>query len=404
MASTAPTPDYFPEHIRRWADEHQPLLELVVADFVATGEWPAISDLTRRLARQGQATPLRDLFWSIPRPLGFVDYNPERIVLFLFALRVTEAGGPVLGAFNIVLRLAIERFESDEARAVVSRADLAHQWPDNDLFVQVVSDVLYREAQFLRAEQGGPGDDWVCTVDDSVVRYWNARTIDDYLGMRAGELRLNPQNGWGSGARLASVPDDDDDSEASVIEAIETEELSTSALDRVRGEREWVIGEPIGHGGFGQVFKARAGEDEAAIKFVPKDPGADRELLFVDLGDVPNVLPIIDSGDRDGFWFLVMPLAEMSLRDRLDQADAIDMAEVIKILIDIADALVALSERGVVHRDLKPENVLRLLGTWCLADFGISRYAEATTAADTQKYALSPRSRSSTSSTTTGGS
>jgi eukaryotic-like serine/threonine-protein kinase len=44
----------------------------------------------------------------------------------------------------------------------------------------------------------------------------------------------------------------------------------------------------------------------------------------------------------------------------------------------------------VVHRDLKPENVLRLNGRWCLADFGISRYAEASTAPDTQKYALSP--------------
>jgi eukaryotic-like serine/threonine-protein kinase len=51
--------------------------------------------------------------------------------------------------------------------------------------------------------------------------------------------------------------------------------------------------------------------------------------------------------------------------------------------------LVGLDGR-VVHRDVKPENVLYLDGRWCLADFGISRYAEATTAADTRKYALSP--------------
>lgn len=44
----------------------------------------------------------------------------------------------------------------------------------------------------------------------------------------------------------------------------------------------------------------------------------------------------------------------------------------------------------MVHRDLKPENVLLLDGKWCLADFGISRYADATTAPDTRKYALSP--------------
>ena len=44
----------------------------------------------------------------------------------------------------------------------------------------------------------------------------------------------------------------------------------------------------------------------------------------------------------------------------------------------------------MVHRELKPANVLVLDGSWCLADFGISRYAEATTAPDTQKFALSP--------------
>lgn len=44
-----------------------------------------------------------------------------------------------------------------------------------------------------------------------------------------------------------------------------------------------------------------------------------------------------------------------------------------------------------MHRDLKPENVLLLGGHWRLADFGISRYAEATTAPDTRKYSMSPR-------------
>jgi serine/threonine protein kinase len=58
------------------------------------------------------------------------------------------------------------------------------------------------------------------------------------------------------------------------------------------------------------------------------------------------------------------------------------------VLVDIADALVALDGR-VVHRDLKPENVLELDGRWCLADFGIARYAEATTATETRKGAMS---------------
>ena len=54
---------------------------------------------------------------------------------------------------------------------------------------------------------------------------------------------------------------------------------------------------------------------------------------------------------------------------------------------DIDNALIDLDGK-VVHRDLKPANVLLLDGHWCLADFGISRYAEASTASDTQKFAL----------------
>ena len=42
----------------------------------------------------------------------------------------------------------------------------------------------------------------------------------------------------------------------------------------------------------------------------------------------------------------------------------------------------------VVHRDLKPENVLFHAGHWCVADFGISRNAEAATGPDTKKHAM----------------
>jgi eukaryotic-like serine/threonine-protein kinase len=74
-----------------------------------------------------------------------------------------------------------------------------------------------------------------------------------------------------------------------------------------------------------------------------------------------------------------MPLAEGSLRDHLKDIGALEATEVIDVLQDVADALEALDGRAV-HRDLKPENILRLDGKWCLADFGIARYAEAATA------------------------
>jgi serine/threonine protein kinase len=154
--------------------------------------------------------------------------------------------------------------------------------------------------------------------------------------------------------------------------------------------QEWLVGEQIGKGGFGHVYAARSTDgQDAAVKFVPKAPGADREMLFVNLADAPNVVPIIDSGEHNENWVLVMPRAEISLREQLDEADEFDIEGILDVLRDVAEALVAL-DGHVVHRDLKPQNILRLEGRWCLADFGISRYAEATTAPDTQKFAMSP--------------
>jgi serine/threonine-protein kinase len=155
-------------------------------------------------------------------------------------------------------------------------------------------------------------------------------------------------------------------------------------------KKTWTTGDLLGGGGFGRVYKATAEDGETAvIKLVPKAPGGQRELLFVDLGNATNVVPIIDSGDTDSDWALVMPQADKSLRDHMASINrALSVEEAKPILLDIIEALVSLEQNGVVHRDIKPENVLLLNGKWCLADFGISRYAEATTAPDTHKFAL----------------
>jgi eukaryotic-like serine/threonine-protein kinase len=160
---------------------------------------------------------------------------------------------------------------------------------------------------------------------------------------------------------------------------------------RLQLRHDWTLGPRVGGGGFGQVFEAHSeseGIRPAVAKLVPKVPGAQRELLFADLGGIRNVVPVIDSGETHDHWVLVMPRAEMSLRQHIIAAGgALDLESTIAVTTDIATALSDM-EGKVVHRDLKPENVLRLDARWCLADFGISRYAEATTAPDTQKYAL----------------
>lgn len=154
--------------------------------------------------------------------------------------------------------------------------------------------------------------------------------------------------------------------------------------------QRWVLGSPIGRGGFGRVFEA-VGEDGrlAAAKFIPKQPGTDRELLFEDLSDVRRVVPIIDSGEWEMDWVLVMPRAAKSMRDHLKESGPLPPDEVVAVLSEVAMALADLQGR-VVHRDIKPENLLLLDGQWCLSDFGIARYAEASTALDTHKWAWTP--------------
>lgn len=159
----------------------------------------------------------------------------------------------------------------------------------------------------------------------------------------------------------------------------------------VQLRQKWTLGARIGdRSGFGQVFVATAEDGTVGVvKLIPKQPGADRELLFEELAGVPNVVPIIDSGETKTAWIIAMPRAERSLRAELDAAGGqlvVDAA--VPILIDVARALAALDGR-VVHRDLKPENALLLGGAWSLADFGVARYAEASTAPDTWKDAMS---------------
>ncbi|MBQ1116260.1 serine/threonine-protein kinase [Streptomyces sp. C3-3] len=156
---------------------------------------------------------------------------------------------------------------------------------------------------------------------------------------------------------------------------------------RLELNNEWAVGARIGGGGFGAVFDAKStAGDNAAVKLVPKDPGTEREMLFTNLDGVRNVVPIIDSGEHENQWALVMPRAEKSLRDHLTEHGRLSLNEAVVALSDVAEALADLKDREIVHRDLKPENILLLGGRWCLADFGIARYAEATTAQRTFKF------------------
>ncbi len=167
--------------------------------------------------------------------------------------------------------------------------------------------------------------------------------------------------------------------------------MASAIGETVTLARQWHISGLIGHGGLGTVYRAISDlAGTYALKLVEKAPGADRELLFgEDLSQSVNVIPIIDKGEWGNYLVLVMPEAEQSLRSVLNQNGPFDPLDALVVLIDIAEALVSLAS-SVVHRDIKPDNILYFDGRWHLADFGISKYAGATTAPDTQKFARTP--------------
>lgn len=149
-------------------------------------------------------------------------------------------------------------------------------------------------------------------------------------------------------------------------------------------------------GGFGAVFEGQSDDGAAvAIKRLHVDAteAASRELRIAEVlaeAGHEHVMPILDSGldQQSGRYFIVMPVAEYSLQDALDERGPFPLNEAISVLLDISTGVSEVHD--IAHRDLKPRNVLRHDGIWKIADFGIARFVEESTSLYTLKGALSP--------------
>lgn len=101
------------------------------------------------------------------------------------------------------------------------------------------------------------------------------------------------------------------------------------------------------------------------------------EVLIMATLNHPHLVPLLDSGEAEGFLYYVMPWhTGESLRDRLTREGSLPISEAIRIVRDVADGLTAAHARGIIHRDIKPENILIGSDHALLADFGIARTLE----------------------------
>jgi len=89
----------------------------------------------------------------------------------------------------------------------------------------------------------------------------------------------------------------------------------------------------------------------------------------------PNIVSIYEYGEDDGTAFIAMEFVEgRELRDHFDANERFPMAEIVRIMGQLLDALDFSHKNGVVHRDIKPANIILLKdGTVKVADFGIAR-------------------------------
>ena len=152
--------------------------------------------------------------------------------------------------------------------------------------------------------------------------------------------------------------------------------LNAALQGRYRIERE------LGQGGMATVYLADdlRHERKVALKVLKPElaavVGAERFLTEIKTTanlQHPNILPLHDSGEADSFLFYVMPYVEgESLRERLERERQLPVDEAIRVATEVAEALHAAHDQGVIHRDIKPANILLSRGRPLVADFGIA--------------------------------
>jgi serine/threonine protein kinase len=144
---------------------------------------------------------------------------------------------------------------------------------------------------------------------------------------------------------------------------------------------------PVGAGGMGEVYRARDTrlERTVAIKVLPDHLSCnsdskqrfEREARTISSLNHPHICALYDVGTQDGVDFLVMECLEgQTLADRL-QRGALPIEQVLKVGIEIADALEEAHRHGVIHRDLKPDNIMLTKSGAKLMDFGLAKPAQA---------------------------
>ncbi|MBN9418633.1 MAG: protein kinase [Candidatus Eremiobacteraeota bacterium] len=141
----------------------------------------------------------------------------------------------------------------------------------------------------------------------------------------------------------------------------------------------------LGEGGMGRVYRATDERllRDVALKVMSGELKRESQLRFLTEARAvarvahPNVVTIYEIGDSP-LSFLAMELVEGKELDDYTEGKAVLPAEAVRLTLQIAEALAAVHERGILHRDLKPSNIMvGVDGRLRVMDFGLAKISGA---------------------------